>query len=114
MPSMSGMLMSIRTTSGLSRAAISSASRARRRRADDLDVALEAEQLREVVAGLGDVVDDEDADLVGHLALLGPGSRWSGWSVSRRSGPGWPGAVAPVARLIATARVWASQSVRAG
>ena len=42
MPSMSGMLMSIRTTSGLSRAAISRASLAGRRGADHVDVALEA------------------------------------------------------------------------
>ena len=38
-----------------------------RRRADHVDVALEAQELREVIAGLGDVVDDEDADLIGHL-----------------------------------------------
>jgi hypothetical protein len=25
-----------------------------------------------VIPGLGDVVDDEDTDLVGHLALVGP------------------------------------------
>jgi len=37
-----------------------------RSRADHLDVRLESEQLREVVAGLGDVVHDQDADLVGH------------------------------------------------
>ena len=42
-----------------------------RRGADHVDVALEAEQLRQVIAGLRDVVDDEDADLVGHLALVG-------------------------------------------
>jgi len=35
-----------------------------------------------VVAGLGDVVDDEDADLVGHLAWLVLGSRGcDGWGV---------------------------------
>ena len=41
-----------------------------RRRPDDLDVRLEAEQLREVIAGLRDVVDDEDADLVCHVLWL--------------------------------------------
>ena len=40
-----------------------------RGRADDVDVALEAEELREVVARLGDIVDDQDTDLVGHLGL---------------------------------------------
>src|SRR6185436_20473426 len=44
---------------------------ARRGGAHDVDVALEAEQLREVVAGLRDVVDDQDADLVGHRAVQG-------------------------------------------
>ena len=68
MPSMSGMLMSIRTTSGVSGDGELERLGAGRRRADHVDVALEAEQLREVVAGLRDVVDDEDADLVGHLA----------------------------------------------
>ena len=43
-----------------------------RGRADHVDVTFEAEELRQVIAGLGDVVDDEDADLVGHLALVGP------------------------------------------
>ena len=43
--------------------------RAGRRRTDDVDVALEAEQLREVVARLRDVVDDQDADLVSHLRV---------------------------------------------
>ncbi len=43
--------------------------RAGRRRADHIDVALEAKQLREVIAGLRDVVDDEDADLVCHQAV---------------------------------------------
>ena len=38
-------------------------------RADDLDVALEPEELREVVARLGDVVDDEDLDRVCHVGL---------------------------------------------
>jgi hypothetical protein len=36
-------------------------------RTDHVDVALETEQLREVVAGLRDVVDDEDSDAVCHL-----------------------------------------------
>ena len=70
-------------------------------RADHVDVALEAKQLREVIPGLRDVVDDEDADLVWHLALRvyggllrmdgsgSPGSRRSsgpGGSVRRRAG----------------------------
>ncbi len=46
--------------------------RAGRRRADHVDVTLEAQELRQVIAGLGDVIDDEDTDLVGHLALVGP------------------------------------------
>ena len=33
---------------------------------DDLDVALEAEQLRQVIPGLRDVVDDQDLDAIGH------------------------------------------------
>ena len=40
--------------------------RAGRGGTDDLDVLLEAEQLRQVIAGLRDVVDDQDADLVTH------------------------------------------------
>ena len=67
MPSMSGMLMSIRTTSGLQPDGHLEGLAPGRRRADHVDVALEAEELREVIAGLGDVVDDEDADLIGHL-----------------------------------------------
>ena len=67
MPSMSGMLMSIRTTSGVSSAASLSASIPEDGRTDHLDVALETEQLRQVVAGLRNVVHDEDTDLVGHL-----------------------------------------------
>ena len=39
-----------------------------RRRADHLDVALETEKLGQVVACLGDVVNDEDSDPVGHDA----------------------------------------------
>ena len=39
--------------------------------ADHVDVAFEAQELRQVIAGLGDVVDDEDADLVGHFGLRG-------------------------------------------
>src|SRR6185369_1254499 len=35
---------------------------------DDLDVALEAEELREVIPGLRDVVDDQDLDAIGHGA----------------------------------------------
>ena len=38
---------------------------------DHVDVAFEAKELRQVIAGLGDVVDDEDADLVGHFGLRG-------------------------------------------
>ncbi len=52
-----------------------------RRGADHVDVALEAKQLRQVIAGLWDVIDDEDTDLVGHLALVGPcggAMRWVG------------------------------------
>ena len=66
MPSMPGMLMSMRTTSGASCDAISIASRPDAAAPDDLDVRLEPEQLGEVLAGLGDVVDDDDADLVCH------------------------------------------------
>jgi hypothetical protein len=36
------------------------------RGADHVDVTLEAKELREVVPGLRDVIDDQDADLVGH------------------------------------------------
>ena len=67
MPSMSGMLMSMRTTSGSSLGRHLDGLAPGRRRPDDLDVRLEAEQLREVIAGLRDVVDDEDADLVCHV-----------------------------------------------
>ena len=44
------------------------------RGAGDLHVGLEADQLREVLARVGDVVDDEDADLFGvsHAPLLPP------------------------------------------
>jgi hypothetical protein len=42
-----------------------------RRGADHLDVCLETEQLRQVIAGLRDVINDEDTDLIGHLALVG-------------------------------------------
>ena len=66
---MSGMLMSMRTTSGLSEVASLQRLGPGRGRADDVDVPLEAEQLREVVARLRDVVDDQDTDLVGHLRV---------------------------------------------
>ena len=66
---MSGMLMSISTTSGRSASGHLERLAAGVGRADDLDVALEAEQLREVVARLGDVVDDEDLDRVCHVGL---------------------------------------------
>ena len=62
MPSMPGMLMSIRTTSGVQPRGSSSASRPEAADADDLDVGLEREQLGEVLARLGDVVDDDDAE----------------------------------------------------
>ena len=80
MPSMSGMLMSISTTSGLESGGHLQGLATGRGGADHVDVALEAEQLRQVIAGLGDVVDDEDTDLVGHLALVGPCCwRCDGW-----------------------------------
>ena len=41
-----------------------------RRGADHFDIALEAEQLCQVVASLRDVVHDEDTDLVGHWVLI--------------------------------------------
>ena len=40
-----------------------------RGRADHFDVALEPEQLRQVIAGLRDVVHDEDTDLVSHWSV---------------------------------------------
>jgi hypothetical protein len=61
--------------------------RAGRGRSHHLDVALEAEELGQVVAGLRDVVHDEDADLVGHSSV-GP--------VGLTAGGGWgrgPGAL---------------------
>ena len=67
MPSMSGMLMSMRTMSGVEPGRHLEGLTTRRGSPDDLDVALEAKQLREVIAGLRDVVDDEDADLVCHV-----------------------------------------------
>ena len=78
MPSMPGMLMSISTTSGVRLAGQLDGFRPGCGRPDDLEIALEAEQLGEVVAGLRDVVDDEDADLVWHRSVC-----WSlegGWS----------------------------------
>ena len=64
----------------------------RRRRPDDLDVRLEAQELREVIAGLRDVVDDEDADLVCHGSRVGRwpgcrmgcGRRWAGGEPAHR------------------------------
>src|SRR5207253_3330736 len=49
-----------------------------RSRPDHLDVALEAEELGEVVASLRDVVHDQDADLVGHQSV-GPVALVDGW-----------------------------------
>jgi len=43
---------------------------ARLRQTYDLDVTFEAKQPRQVIAGLGDVVDDEDADLVCHVGCF--------------------------------------------
>ena len=108
MPSMSGMLMSIRTTSGVSELGHLDGLGAGRRGADDLDVALEAEQLREVIAGLRDVVDDRgrgsglpsrrsDSRSFGGAVGGGPDGRraWDRWVArrSRRIGerPGLPG-----------------------
>ena len=74
MPSMPGMLMSMRTTSGGSSRRQLERLRAGGGAADDLDVGLEAEQLGEVLARLGDVVDDHDADRLSHVhrSLLRP------------------------------------------
>ena len=90
MPSMPGMLMSIRTTSGLSRRP-SRGPRARTRPTPTTSMSLsKPSSFVEVVARLGDVVDDEDTDLVGHLALVGPcgAMRWrmAGTVDGRRTG----------------------------
>ena len=77
---------------------------ARRRGPDDVDVALEAEQLREVIARLRDVVDDQDADLVGHLRVWLSLVLCDGWLValggdcrSDDDGRGTRWSIAPVA-----------------
>src|SRR5664279_2504099 len=70
------------------------------REAHDLDITFEAKQPRQVIAGLADVVDDEDADLICHWIASWPScSRWwwFGWparSVRRARDP--RGSVAPV------------------
>ena len=61
------------------------------RRSHDLDVRLEAQELREVIAGLRDVVDDQDADLVCHgsqiqVAGMSDGSDGDGPAVNRPIG----------------------------
>ena len=66
-PSMSGMLMSISTMSGLSAIASSMARRPDSARPTTSMSLSKPSSLAEVVAGLGDVVDDEDADLVSHV-----------------------------------------------
>ena len=66
MPSMPGMLMSMSTIAGCRRCGQLQRLRSGSGRAHHLDVALESEQLRQVVAGLLDVVDDEDCDAIGH------------------------------------------------
>ena len=61
---------------------------------DDRDVAFEAEQLAEVIPGLRDVIDDQNADLVAHPGRRRTGSflascradGWTGWR--GRGGPG--------------------------
>ena len=74
-----------------------------RRGADHVDVALEAKQLREVVARLRDVVDDQDADLVGHqvgLAFVPAGGHvvdGGGWAPLTATGAGPGRSNAPVA-----------------
>ena len=74
------------------------ASRPGRRRPHDLDVRLEAEKLREVIAGLGDVVDDQDADLVCHGSRGMQVGSMDGW-VGRR----WAGC-APAHRVASCRR----------
>ena len=66
-----------------------------RGRTHDVDVALEAEELREVVARLRDVVDDQDTDLVGHLGLVLVLRAELVVERSTGAGPGW--SIAPVA-----------------
>ena len=70
MPSMPGMLMSMSRMSGAEPPGQLDGLLARRRRADDLDVRLEGQQLGQVLSRLGDVVDDDDADLFGHARFL--------------------------------------------
>ena len=82
MPSMPGMLMSSSTTStSLSLASVDRLG-ARCDAARDVDVRLEAEQLGQVVACLGDVVDDDDVYSVSHGLFVQrlPRSMIRGWS----------------------------------
>ena len=70
-----------------------------RGRTDHLDVALEPEELRQVIAGLRDVVHDEDTDLVGHRGKSSTCSfEW--WMELRAlDGRGTRRSIAPVALL---------------
>ena len=61
---------------------------ARGSRPDDLDVGLEREQLGEMLARLGDIVDDDDANLLGHHVLLSSGMTHAGVPAPE-STPGW-------------------------
>ena len=86
MPSMPGMLMSIRTTSGDRRVAASMRLQAGGGDGDDLDVGLEREQLGEVLTRLGDIVDDDDPDrcqprrsLLMVITVLGPSMIRAAW-----------------------------------
>ncbi len=101
-PSISGMLMSIRTTSGQQAGRHLQRLGAGRGRPDDLHVLLEAEKLGQVVARLRDVVDDEDADLVGHRP---DGLRTRGWMDSVRvvGAAGTAARHAPAGQVPATA-----------
>ena len=93
-PSISGMLMSIRTTSGQEPGRHLQRLGAGRGRPDHLHVLLEAEKLRQVVASLRDVVHDQDADLVAHrpvgLCLMAGLAWWVRIGGSRRGGRAGP------------------------
>ena len=70
MPSMPGMLMSSSRTSTASSVASFDRLFARPDAAGHDDVVLEAEQLGQVVAGLDDVVNDDDLDGLCHYLIL--------------------------------------------
>ena len=89
-PSMPGMLMSITTMSGRSSMALVIASSPEPASPATSISLLEAQELREVIARLRDVVDDQDLDHVMGTSLGEPCSLARSYRLPPAAGPGWP------------------------